>query len=134
MAETLEHAGHFGDRPGPHLVGVLLEAPLPVVVQRDLRVLQDVEDLLDLFFRDDAAQTDVRRVAAGYHHGTVVGDDAQGQELLDPVTRRPLFDLLDDAETVIWINNLVADLEFLDLQALPPKTPDRRWGSSRKMW
>jgi len=106
-----------------HLVRILLEASLPVVVEGDLRVLEDVEDLLDLFLSDDAAQTDVRRVAAGYHHRAVVGDDAQGQEFLHPVPHRSLLDLLDDSQPVVRIDDLVADLEFLDFQSLPPKDP-----------
>src|SRR5262249_2020239 len=56
VAETLEHPGHLGDRPRPHLVGVFLETTLPIVVEGYLRVLENDVDLFYLFSRDHASQ------------------------------------------------------------------------------
>src|SRR5438552_7937651 len=123
VTETLEHPRHLGDRTGPHLVGVLLEATLPVVIKGDLGVLEDVEDLFDLLLGHDPAQADVGGVAPRHHHCAVVGDYPKGEKLFHSVTGGPLLDLLDDTQAVVRINHLVADLEFLDFQSPPPTTP-----------
>jgi len=42
--EALQHVGHVVDRTRPHLLGVVLEAPFPVLLAVDLPVAEQLEE------------------------------------------------------------------------------------------
>ena len=70
--ETLEHVGHVGNRAAPHLVGVVLEAALPVRVVVDLAVAEFTKQTLDLFVVNRPPQPDVVDVSHRHEHRRVV--------------------------------------------------------------
>ena len=109
--EALEHVGHFVDRAAAHLVGVVLEAPFPVLVVVDLAVAEQAEQPLDFFVADGAAQADAVDVAHRHEHGRFVGDDAEMIETAGGAENGFLFDAFDDPETMIRVNDLVADFK-----------------------
>ncbi len=109
--EALEHVRDFVDRAAAHLVGVVLEAPFPVLMIVDLAVAQQAEQPLDVVVADGAAQADAVNIAYGHEDGRVVGDDAEVIETAGGTKNSFLFDALDDPETVIRVNDLVADFK-----------------------
>ena len=109
--QALEHVGHFVDRAAAHLVRVVLEAPFPVLVVVDLAVAEQAEQPLDFFVGDGAAEADAVDVAHRNEHGGVVRDDSQMVETAGGAENGFVFDPLDDAETMIRVNDLVADFK-----------------------
>src|ERR1051325_4422234 len=69
--QALQHVGHFVDRAGAHLVGVVLEAPFPVLMIVDLAVAQEREEVIYLFVREGLAQADAVNVGDGHQHRRV---------------------------------------------------------------
>ena len=109
--QALEHVGHVVDRAGPHLVGVVLEATLPVLMVVDLAVAQQREQALDFFVADRLAQADAVDVGDGHEHRGVVRDDAEVKEPAGRTKNGFFFDPFDDTEPVVRVDDLVADLE-----------------------
>jgi hypothetical protein len=77
VAEALEDHGHLEQAPGPHLVGVLLEAPFPVRVLVDAGVGEEVEDLPDLGRRDHRPKAYAISVLLRDPHAGVVREDPE---------------------------------------------------------
>ena len=77
----------------------------------DLAVAQQAEQPLDFFVADGAAQADAVDVGQRYEHGRVVGDDAEVIETAGGTENSFVFDALDDPETMIRVNDLVADFK-----------------------
>ena len=109
--QALEHVGHVVDRAGAHLVGVVLEAALPVLVIVDLAVAEQMEQPFDLFVGNRAPQADVVDVDHGHEHRRLVRDDAEMEKSAGRAEDRLLLDLLYNAETVVRVNDLVANLK-----------------------
>src|SRR5947199_272288 len=76
-----------------------------------LAVAEQAEQPLDFAVGDRAAQADAVDVAHRHEHGRVVGNDAQMIEAAGSSENSFVFDAFDDAETVIRVNDLVADFK-----------------------
>ena len=72
---------------------------------------EQLEQPLDFLVVDGAAQADAVDVGDRHEHGRVVRHDAQMIEAAGRAEDGLLFDALDDAETVIRVDDLVADLK-----------------------
>jgi len=66
---------------------------------------------LDLFVTDGAAQADAVDVVHGHQNGRFVGNHPQMIETAGCTEDGFGFDALDDAESVVWVNDLVTDFE-----------------------
>ena len=109
--QALEHFDDVVDGAGAHPIRVVLEPPFPVLVIVDLAVAEQPEQPLDLFVADRAAEADAVNVVHGNEHGGFVGDHAQVIKTAGCTENCFGFDALNDAESVIWVNDLVTNLE-----------------------
>ena len=109
--QALEHVGHVVDRAGPHLVGIVLEAAFPVLMVVDLAVAQEREQPLDFLVADGFAQTDVVHVCHRNQNRRVVRNNPEVKETARGAQNSFFFDPFDDAEPVVRVDDLVADLE-----------------------
>ncbi len=109
--EALEHVGHVVDRPAAHLLGVVLESSFPVLLAVDLPVTENPEQAIDFGVANRAAQADAVGVPDRHEHHRLVRRNAERVEPARSAEDGFLFDALDDAETVIRVDDLVTDLE-----------------------
>ena len=77
----------------------------------DLAVAEQREEPLDFFVADRAAQTDTVDVRERHEHRGVVGDNPEMIETAGCAEDRFVFNALDDPETMVRVNDLVADFE-----------------------
>ena len=77
----------------------------------DLAVAEQAEQPLDFVVADRAAEADAVDVAHGNEHGRFVRDDPEMIETAGGTENRFLLDAFDDAETMIRVNDLVADFK-----------------------
>src|SRR6185503_13379062 len=77
----------------------------------DLPVAELAEQPVDFLIRNGASQADAVDVAHRHEHGGVVGDDAKMIEAARSAENGLVFDSFDDPETMIRVNDLVADLK-----------------------
>ena len=77
----------------------------------DLAVAEQAEQPLDLVVADGAAQADAVDVAHRNEHGGVVGDDPKMVEAAGGTEDGLVFDPFDDPETMVRVNDLVADFK-----------------------
>src|SRR5438034_7350365 len=91
--QALEDVGDFVDRAAAHLVGVVLEASLPVLMVVDLAVAEQAEQPLDFLVADRAAEADAVDVTQGNQYGRLIRDDAE----MIKAAGRPEDSLLFDA-------------------------------------
>ena len=110
--EPLEDHGHLEEAAGAHLVGVLLEAALPVGDLLDLAVAEQGEDLADVGGADHRAQAHAVGVLLRHPHAGVVGEDPELVEADLAAGDRARLDALDDADAVIRVDDLLTDLEL----------------------
>ena len=106
------HRRHVGKRSGPHALGIFLEPVFPVGRVDALPAGQVVDNLLDLSVPHYGAHPDAPHVVEWNHDLKTAGGYFQKVELLDRGTDRPAADLFDDADAVVRINDLVADVEI----------------------
>src|SRR5262249_16150644 len=109
--QALEHVGHFVDRAAAHLVRVVLEPPLPVLVVVDLAVAEQTEEALDFLVADRAAQADTVHIGDGDEHRRIVRDNSEVIEAAGSAEDGFLFDSFDDPETMVRVDDLVADFK-----------------------
>src|SRR5215467_863724 len=109
--EVLEDVRNVVDRAAAHLVGVVLEASLPVLMVVDLPITQEAEEALDFFVGNRPTQADAIDVAQRDEHDRFIRDDAQMIETASRAENCFFFDSLDDPETMIRVNDLVADFK-----------------------
>ncbi len=76
----------------------------------DLAVAEQVEQPLNFFVRDRPAQADAVDVVDGHEHGSFIGH-AQLIEAARCAHYGLRLNALDDAEPMIWVDDLVADLK-----------------------
>ena len=88
-----------------------LKRPFQFVMVVDLAVAELAEQPLDLVVVDGAPQADVVDVGHRHEHRRVVRENPQMKKPARRAEDGLLFDLLYDAETVIGVDDLVADLE-----------------------
>jgi hypothetical protein len=77
----------------------------------DLAVAEEGEQPLDFFVADGAAEANAVNVIHRHEHGCFVGDHSQMIETASCSQDGFGFDALNDAESVVWVNDLVTDLE-----------------------
>ena len=111
IVKMFEHLGHFKDIAGAHLVRKIFETIFPVVSRRGKVSTKGLEQRLALDGRDRATQSNLRRVGNGNQYQGIgcgkskrVEGQRYGADLL-------LLDLFDCTDTVIGVNNFLADLE-----------------------
>src|SRR5262249_30551936 len=109
--QALEDVRDLVDRAAAHLVGVVLEAPFPVLMVVDLAVAELREEPLDFVVADRAPQANAVNVGQRHEHGRVVRDNTKMIETAGGTKNGFFFDALDDPETMIRVNDLVADFE-----------------------
>ncbi len=109
--QALEHFDNVIDGAGAHPVRVVLEAAFPVLVIVDFAVAEEVEEPVDFFVVDRSPQTNVIDVVYRNedrcfvrHHPQMVKTAGRPQNCFG-------FDALNDAESVVWVNDLVTDLK-----------------------
>ena len=109
--QALEHIGHVVDGAGAHLVGIVLEAALPVLVIVDLAVAEQMKQPLHFFVGDGAPQSDVVDIHHWNEDRRLVREDAEMKKSARRPENRFFLDFFYNAETVIWVNDLVANLK-----------------------
>ncbi len=77
----------------------------------DLAVAEEGEEPFDLFVADRAPQADAVDVVDRNEHGRFVRDHPQMIEPAGGAEDGFGFDALNDAESVVWVNDLVTNLE-----------------------
>src|SRR5262245_56258883 len=77
----------------------------------DLPIAQEAKKALDFIVADRAAETDAVDVAHWDKHGRVVCDDTQMVEPAGRPENRLLLDSFHDAQTMIRVDDLVADFK-----------------------
>ena len=77
----------------------------------DLPVAEKTEQPIDLFVIDSAAQADAVNVVHRDEHCGFVRDHSQVVKTAGGSEDCFCFDALNDAEPVVWVNDLVTDLE-----------------------
>jgi len=112
VGEPLEDHGDLEQAARPHLVRVLLEAALPVRQLLDLAVAEEIEDLADVGGADHGAKAHTVGVLLGNPHAGIVGEDTELVEADLATVDGPRLDALHDANSVIGVDNLLANLEF----------------------
>src|SRR5207244_2483964 len=109
--EALEDSGDVVHRAAAHLVGVVLETAFPVLMIVDLAVAEQAEQPLDFCVADSAAEADAVNIAHRHEDGRVVRDDPEMIKAARCSENRFLFDALDDPESMVRVNDLVADFK-----------------------
>ena len=77
----------------------------------DLAVAEQAEEPLDFVVADGAAEADAVDIRQWHEDGRVVGNDAQVIEAASGTKDGLFFDALDDPETMVRVNDLVADFK-----------------------
>ena len=87
-----------------------LKRPFVLMVV-DLSVAEKIEQPFDFFIRNGAPQADAVDIRERNEYGRFVGDDAKMIETASGAENGFFFDALDDPETMIRVDDLVADFE-----------------------
>ena len=77
----------------------------------DLAVAEEMEQTFDLFVTNCTTQSDVVDVDYWNEHGGLVREDAKMEEPTRGTKNRFFFNLLYNAQTVVRVNDLVANLK-----------------------
>ena len=88
-----------------------LKRALPILMVVDLAVPQTAEQLLHVGIRNRAPQPDFAGIGDWHENRRFVGDDP---EMIEPARGAEdglVFDTLDNAKTMVRVNDLVTDLE-----------------------
>jgi hypothetical protein len=109
--QALEDSGNLEQRTGPHAVGILLEAVLPVGRAEVVGYGKEVENLLYLAVANHAPYAHAAHIVAGHHHLEAAGLDVKKVKLFHSGADSATANLFDDPYTVVWIHNLVADVK-----------------------
>src|ERR1700733_34182 len=110
--QALQDAGYLEQRTRAHAVRVFLEAVFPVPVASVLANGKTVQHLLDFAVANHSPQAYATRVLAGHHYLQAAGLNVEKIKLLDGRADGSTADLFNDADTMVGIDNLVADVEI----------------------
>ena len=110
--QAFKHSGDLEQGAGAHAVGVLFEAVFPVGGAEVVGDGEKVENLLHLAVANHAANADAAHVVAGHHHLKAAGFDVEQIELFHRGADGAAADLLDNADPVVGIDDLVANVEI----------------------
>ena len=111
IVEMFEHSGNFKNVAGAHLLGKLLETIFPIVGGRRKISGESFEKNVALARRDRTTQPDLGSIGHRYQDQRIRRCQPKRVERKRHRSDLLLFDLFDYADTVIGINNLLADLE-----------------------
>lgn len=108
--ETLEDDGDFEEGPGAHALGVFLEAVLPIVVRVELAGFEEAKDFGGFCGTNNGTKANSHGVRLRNHDAQAAGNNANHEVTFGPAVQDTVIDLLNNAHTVIRVNDLVADL------------------------
>jgi len=111
IVKMLEHLGNFKDVAGAHPLGKILEPIFPVVGGRRKISGEGFEQNVALAGRDRTTQADLGSIGHWYQDQRIRCCQPERVERKRYCSDLLLFDLFDYADTVIGINNFLADLE-----------------------
>jgi hypothetical protein len=109
--QALEHLDDVVDGARAHPIGVVLEAALPVLMVVDLAVAEEGEQSLDFFVVDGASEADAVDVVDRHENRRLVCDHPEMIEPAGGAEDCLGLDALNDAESVIWVDDLVTNLK-----------------------
>jgi hypothetical protein len=108
--ETLEDDGDFEEGPGAHALRILFEAVLPVVVRVEFALLEETKDFGGFRIANDGTKTNGHCIGLRDHDAQTTGNNADHEVTFCSTVQDTVIDLLNNAHTVIRVNDLVADL------------------------
>jgi hypothetical protein len=108
--ETLEDDGDFEEGPGAHALGVLFEAVLPVVMRVEFAFFEEAQDFGGFRRTNNGTKANGHRVGLRNHDAQAAGNNANHEVTFGSAVQDSVADLLNNAHTVIRVNDLVADL------------------------
>ena len=111
IVKMLEHLGNCKDVAGAHLFGKILEAIFPIVGRRRKIAGENLEKIIAFGGRYRPAQADFDSIGHRYQDQRIRRCQPKRVERKRHRSDLFLFDLFDYADTVIGINNFLADLE-----------------------
>jgi len=130
--EPFEDLGDFQEAPVAHLLGVLLEAVLPVPATRTLAGGQKLQDLFEVAVPGDPPQADIPGVGERHQDGEAVRDEPQQVEPLLPGAKHASADVLDHGDAVVRVYDFLAHLEIhMRTRSLQAQVCDK--GKNRKV-
>jgi hypothetical protein len=110
--QAFKHSGNFEQGTGAHAIGIFLEAVFPVGGAQALGHRKKVQNLLDFAIAHDPADTHAAYIAAWNHYLQAAGFNVEQVELFHGSADRPAADLLDNPDSMVWINDFIADVEI----------------------
>ena len=108
--ETLQDDGDFEERPGAHALGVLFEAVLPVMMRVEFALFEEAKNFGGFGGTNDGTKANSHGVGLRDHDAQATGNNADHEVTFGSAVQDSVADLLNNAHTVIWVNDLVADL------------------------
>src|SRR5579863_3738744 len=127
--KALENSGDLEERAGPHTVGVFFEAVFPVGGAEVVGDGKEIQNFLHLAVADDTANADAANVVARHHHLETAGLNVEEVELFHRSANRTAADLFDNADPVVGIDDLVANVE-IQVRTVHKKAPGQEKGLS----
>ena len=82
-----------------------------MLFRSDLAVAQEAEQALDFLVRDRLAKSDAIDIGDGHQHRRVIGNYSKMKKSAGRSKNGFFFDAFYDAEPVVRVDDLVADLE-----------------------
>ena len=120
--ETLEDDGDFEEGPGAHALGVLFEAVLPVVMRVKFAFFEEAQDFGGFRRTNNGTKANGHRVGLRNHDAQATGNNANHEVTFGSAVQDSVADLLNNAHTVIRVNDLVADLVVHSFGCPPQET------------
>ncbi len=108
--ETLEDDGNFEEGSGAHALGVLLEAVFPVVMRVEFAGFEEAKDFGGFRGTNNGTKANGHGVGLRDHDTQAAGNNANHEVTFGSAVQDSVADLLNNAHTVIRVNDLVADL------------------------
>src|SRR6266508_1119701 len=107
----LEHLGNFEDISGPHPVGKIFEAVLPIAWGRGEIMRQCLKEDVTFARTYGATQTHLNSIGNGNENQGIGCGESKRVKRKRYCSDLLLLNLFDCTDTVIGVNNLLADLE-----------------------
>jgi hypothetical protein len=118
--ETLEDDGDFEEGPGAHALRVFLEAVFPVVMRVEFAGFEEAQDFGRFCGTNNGTKANGGGVGLRDHDTQTAGNNADHEVTFGSAVQNSVTDLLNNAHTVIRVNDLVADL-VVHRFAMPPR-------------
>jgi hypothetical protein len=108
--QTFEDDGDFEEGTGAHALGIFLEAVFPVVMGIELAFFEEAKDFACVGGADDGSKTNRRRIGLRDHDSQTADNNADHVVPFSSAVQHPVIDLLDNSNTMVRINDFVANL------------------------